>query len=88
MPNAFNNRVFEPGMDNPAVDHIALTFHDSNNETVAFRAVWANSAGTITIVSAAGNAVQYTVAAAGLIPVSGIRVNSTGTSVTSANGLL
>ena len=83
-----NSRVFEPGASNPATDYFAITPHDSNNEAVAFRAIYVGVAGNVTVVSANGNVVTFKNAQAGsVLPVEGVRVNATNTSATDLVGL-
>lgn len=83
-----NSRVFEPGASNPATDFFAITPHDSNNEAAAFRAVYVGVAGDVAIVSANGNVATFKNAQAGsVIPVEGVRVNTTNTTATDLIGL-
>jgi hypothetical protein len=82
------NRFFQPGADAPAVDHWALTPSDGTNEAQGFRAIYVGAGGNITVVSPNGNAVQYLAVPQGtVLPVEGIRVNTTGTSASSLVGL-
>lgn len=80
----FVSRVFEPGADVPAVDFAAVTPSDATDQTQQFRALYIGGAGNVAIVSATGAVVTFVGLAAGtILPVSGIRVNSTNTTATS-----
>jgi len=82
------NRWFQPGADAPAIDHWVLTLSDATNETQGFRAIYVGAGGNITVVSTNNNAVQYLAVPQGtVLPVEGIRVNSTGTTASSLVGL-
>jgi len=82
------NRWLQPGADAPAIDHWDLTLDDLVNETQSFRAIYVGAGGDITIVSATGNVVKYLAVPQGtVLPVEGVRVNSTGTSASNLIGL-
>lgn len=65
----------------------ALTKHDSTNAANAFRAVYVGGAGVVALVTRGGDVVNFTAVAGGIIPVAGIRVNSTNTTATLMVGL-
>lgn len=72
--------------DSPAQDHVAVTPNDTTpiafaapNAGKPFRALFIGAAGTITVVSLTGVAVQYTVGAGARLDIAGTIVKSTGT---------
>ena len=76
------------GLDSPAANAYAITPHDSNNEAKAFRSLYIGVAGNVVIVTLGGTAVTFKGAVAGsVIPVRGVRVNSTNTTATDMVGL-
>lgn len=59
---------------------VAVTKSDSVNLTYAFRALWIGSGGDVVVVMQDGSAITFKNCADGsMLPVRGIRVNSTGT---------
>ena len=80
--------TFGTALDSPAANFYAITPHDSNNETKAFRGLYIGVAGNVVIVTLGGTAITFKGAAAGsVIPVRGLRVNSTNTTATDMVGL-
>jgi len=65
----------------------ALTKHDSTNAASPFKAVYVGGAGVVAVVTPSGQVVNFTAVAGGLIPIAGIRVNSTNTTATLMVGL-
>ena len=78
-----------PALTAPGSRHYAITPSDSANETEAFRSVYVGGAGNVAIVDLNGDAVTWTAAAAGsILPMRGIRVNSTNTTATNLVGII
>ena len=76
-------------VDDPAKDAFAVTPDNATFFTQAARALYVGGTGDITLVTAAGTAVQFVGVPAGVIlPVRCSRVNSTGTTATSIVGLV
>lgn len=73
----------------PAADHFAISPSNSINELSMFRGIYVGVTGDITIVSPANNAVLYKAVPQGIIlPVCGIRVNSTATTASLLVGII
>ena len=75
-----------PTSSAPARAHFQITPSDSINIVGGFRALFCNGAGTISILDYSGTSVTYTVTASQVLPVTGLRVNATGTTVGSIIG--
>lgn len=76
------------GLDSPGIGHYAITPHASNDEAIAFRAVWVGAAGNVEVVALNGAAVLYKGCAAGsVIPMRGKRVNAVNTTATDLVGM-
>lgn len=72
-----------------AQDAFAITPSDTVNFTRPCRAIYVGAAGTLVIVTLAGNAVTFAGATAGsVIPVAAKRVNQSSTTASSLVGLL
>ena len=65
----------------------ALTKHDSTNAASPFKAVWVGGAGIVALVTLTGEVVNFTCVAGSVLPVAGVRVNSTDTTATLMVGL-
>ena len=75
-------------LDSPGIGHYAITPHASNDEAIAFRAIWVGVAGNVVVVALDGTAVTYKGCAAGsVIPMRGKRVNATNTAATDLVGI-
>lgn len=80
--------TYSTGLESPGRRHYAITPHNSNNESFAFRAIYVGVTGDVVVVDAAGNAVTYKNAVQGsYILMCGIRVNSTNTTATNLVGV-
>jgi hypothetical protein len=69
---------------------VAATLSDSTNNKEPTRSVFCNAAGTIRVVLAdnTSSTVDYVVQASQRLPISAVRVNTTGTTVAAANIIL
>lgn len=68
----------------PASDGVAVTPSDVTNLATPFRALYVGSTGTVTLVTLTGTVLSFVALPAGVIlPVRGVRVNSTGTTASS-----
>lgn len=86
MADLFNGH--SSGLDSPASGHYDITPDDTTNFTTAFRAVYIGVGGNVVVVSLDGTAVTYVgVPSGSILPVRGIRINSTLTTATSLVGL-
>jgi hypothetical protein len=71
------------------MDAFAITPSDSTNFNAMFRGIYVGAAGNIVVVTPSGSAITFVGALAGsVIPVMGVRVNSTNTTATSLVGLV
>ena len=66
----------------PAQGHTPVTPSDAAIFSPPFRMLFIGGAGTITVVSMAGNSATYSVIAGYLLQVAGVRVMATGTTAT------
>lgn len=79
MADKFDNSG-QGGLDSPARHAAAVTPHDSTNLGFTTRALYVNTAGTISVEMAGGeSAVSFVVTAGSTVPIRVTRVNSTGT---------
>lgn len=86
MANSFSDR--QVGLESPAFHAYAVTPHDSTDFAQAFRALYVGVTGNVVIITVGGETVTFTAVPAGMIlPVAGVRVNSTNTTATSIVGL-
>jgi hypothetical protein len=69
----------------PALDAVSITPSDSVDLTVPVRAIFANVAGTLNVITMGGTTISFTVTASQLLPVAVSRVKATGTTVTAGN---
>lgn len=78
-----------PTMTAPAQDAFAITPSNSANFNIAARAIYVGVGGDITLVTPANNVVLFVAVPQGtVLPVTCIRINSTGTSASSLVGLI
>lgn len=88
MTDPFKN--YPSNLESPAADFYAISKSDTVNETLAFRAIYVGGDGNIAVVPLdGGTAVVFTGLTAGtILPVRGIRVDSTDTTATAMVGLV
>lgn len=80
---------YPPQLELPSGELYAVTPSDSNNETTAFRSLYIGSAGDVAVVDLSGTAITFAgVPAETVLPVRGLRVNSTSTTASSIVGLV
>jgi hypothetical protein len=73
----------------PAQDAYAITTSDSVNFSSPFRSIYVGGSGNIVVVTPSGTAITFNGALAGtVIPVAGLRVNTTSTTATNLVGLV
>lgn len=78
-----------PTFTAPAQDAFTIIPSNSTNFNIAARGVYVGVGGDITLVTPAGNAVLFVgVPQGSVLPVTCIRINSTGTTATSLVGLV
>jgi hypothetical protein len=83
------NRFFTADASNPAIDAFVITKSNTDNCVVPFRGIYVGGAGDIVVVTASGNVVPFIgVLAGSILPVEGVRVNSTSTTATNMVGLV
>lgn len=86
MADSFPNIAQQPW--EPGARHYSITPHDSTNFAISFRAIYVGGAGNVSLVDTAGTAVTYVGVPAGtVLPMRGLRVNSTNTTATSLVGI-
>lgn len=69
----------------PAWEAVDVTQHDSTADPNGpFRALWADAAGTISLVPAGQTTAVAITVAAGPVPFTAVRINDTGTSLTNS----
>jgi hypothetical protein len=70
-------------MQDPAVNFVAVTPHDSTNLAQEARALFVGGAGNVACINKAGTAVTFVgVTAGSILPVRTLRINSTNTTAT------
>lgn len=85
----YRKATHERGLNAPAIGGFAVVVSDSDDLPEAARALYVGGAGDITMTALDGSVLTFASLAAGtLLPVSCIRVWSTGTSATSIVGLV
>lgn len=88
MPATDPFATFAPGLSSDYSSMYAITPHDTNEEAVAFRAIYVGAAGDITVVPLVGSAVLFKAVPVGTtLRVRGRRVNTTGTTASLLVGL-
>lgn len=75
--------TFRESLDSPAGNAAAITPSNTTNLTKVTRGIYIGVAGTVRVITAAGQTVSFVGAAAGtVIPVRAARVTATGTTAT------
>lgn len=73
----------------PAMDAFVITPSNSTNENSMFKAIYVGVGGNIVVVTPSGNAITFVgVPQGSILPVMGVRVNSTSTTATTMVGLV
>ena len=89
MPAQDTYRSYARGLNAPAADAFAITPDNGNDLAVAARAIYVGGAGSLEIVTLAGNTVVFTGLGAGtVLPCSAARVRASGTTATGLVGLV
>lgn len=79
--------VYSSGLDSPASLVFVITPDDGNDLAVPTRAIRADGAGDVVLVTAGGSAVTCKFAAAETRPIRAVRILATGTTATGLEGM-
>lgn len=86
MSNPFADRT--PSLSGPATDILAVTPDDLTDFAEVAIALYVETGGTLSFISARGNARSVTVADNQILPVGARRVNATGTTATGIHAMV
>lgn len=86
MSNPFANRT--PSLSGPATDIIAVTPNDQTDMTEIAIALYIETGGNLSFVSARGNARSVLVGSNQILPVGARRVNATGTTASGIHAMV
>ena len=80
--------AYSSALDSPASDVFPITPNDASNLAMATRAIRANGAGDVVLVTVAGNERTCKFAAGETRPIRATRVKATGTTATGLEGMV